>query len=92
MVTKLKYGNTNTFFISGKDGGLLVDTDYAGTISFFYKAIKEQNIRFSDITYVLATHYHPDHIGLISDVMKERHRLRDDDKRPPLRGAVHAES
>ena len=35
MVTKLKYGNTNTFFISGKDGGLLVDTDYAGTISSF---------------------------------------------------------
>ena len=39
MVTKLKYGNTNTFFISGKDGGLLVDTDYAGTIFSFISSI-----------------------------------------------------
>ena len=75
MVTKLKYGNTNTFFISGKDGGLLVDTDYAGTLSSFYKAIKEQDIKLSDITYVLATHYHPDHIGLISEVMGQNVKL-----------------
>ena len=75
MVTKLKYGNTNTFFISGKDGGLLVDTDYAGTLSSFYKAIKEQDIKLSDITYVLATHYHPDHIGLVSELMKQGVKL-----------------
>ncbi len=75
MVTKLKYGNTNTFFISGKDGGLLVDTDYAGTLSSFYKAIKEQDIRLSDITYILATHYHPDHIGLVSELMRQNIKL-----------------
>ena len=27
---KLRYGNTNTFYIDGNNGGLLVDTDYAG--------------------------------------------------------------
>ena len=70
MITKLKYGNTNTFFIRGKHGGLLIDTDYAGTLPAFYKAIKENNIKINDITYVLATHYHPDHIGLISKLMK----------------------
>ncbi len=70
MVNKLKYGNTNTFFIHGISGNLLVDTDYAGTLPAFYRAIKEQNIRINDITYVLATHYHPDHIGLISELMK----------------------
>ena len=75
MVTKLKYGNTNTFFISGKDGGLLVDTDYAGTLSSFYKVIKEQDIKLSDITYVLATHYHPDHVGLVSELMKQGVKL-----------------
>ena len=36
----------------------------------FYRAIKEHNIKISDITYVLATHYHPDHIGLISQLME----------------------
>lgn len=75
MIAKLKYGNTNTFFVGGKDGGLLVDTDYAGTLSMFYRAIKEYDIKVSDITYVLATHYHPDHIGLISELMSQNIRL-----------------
>lgn len=75
MVTKLKYGNTNTFFISGTNGNLLIDTDYAGTIALFYKAIKEKNIKVSDITYILATHYHPDHIGLVSELMEKGVKL-----------------
>ena len=40
MVSKLRYGNTNTFLIRGKSGYLLIDTDYAGTIQAFYGAIK----------------------------------------------------
>ena len=70
LVIKLKYGNTNTFFIRGTSGGLLVDTDYAGTLPLFYKELKKNAIRLSDITYVLATHYHPDHIGLVSEFMQ----------------------
>ena len=49
MVSKLKYGNTNTFFIHGISGNLLIDTDYAGTLPAFYRAIKEHNIKISDI-------------------------------------------
>lgn len=64
MVTKLRYGNTNTFYISGDHGGLLIDTDYAGTLPQFFRAIKSCGIQLGDISYMLATHYHPDHIGL----------------------------
>ena len=70
MIIRLKYGNTNTFFIKGNNGGLLLDTDYAGTLPAFCKSIKEANVRLSDIKYVLATHYHPDHMGLISELMR----------------------
>ena len=70
-MTILRYGNTNTFFIEGNDGGLLVDTDYAGTLPAFYKALKQNGIKVNNIKYVLATHYHPDHMGLISDLMKQ---------------------
>lgn len=72
---KLKYGNTNTFYISGSNGNLLIDTDYAGTLPAFYRAIKTNHIKVSDITYVLATHYHPDHIGLVSELMKQGVKL-----------------
>lgn len=67
---KLRYGNTNTFYIAGANGGLLIDTDYAGTLPHFFKAIKATGIGLNDISYVLATHYHPDHIGLISELQK----------------------
>lgn len=67
---KLRYGNTNTFYIAGTEGGLLIDTDYAGTLPYFFKAIKTACIKLNDISYVLATHYHPDHIGIISELQK----------------------
>lgn len=68
---KLKYGNTNTFFIRGDQGGLLIDTDYAGTLPAFYKAMKNADIRMADIKYVLATHYHPDHMGLVGQLVEQ---------------------
>lgn len=75
MAIKLKYGNTNTFLIRGESNYLLVDTDYAGTLQAFYKAIKQHDIKVSDISYILATHYHPDHIGLVSKLMKQGIKL-----------------
>lgn len=70
MIAKLKCRNTNTYFVRGTSEGLLIDTDYAGTLPAFYKAIEENNISTADITYILATHYHPDHIGLVSELTK----------------------
>jgi len=67
---KLRYGNTNTFFIKGRCGGLLVDTDYAGTLQAFFHAIKKDEVSLNDITYVIATHYHPDHIGIVGELQK----------------------
>ena len=65
---RLKYGNTNTFYIPGKSGGLLIDTDYAGTLQAFFRALKTNNLELNDISYVLPTHCHPDHIGLIGEL------------------------
>ena len=61
----LRYGNTNTYLIPGSNGYLLLDTDYAGTLPAFYRSLKERDIQVKEIEYVLATHYHPDHCGLI---------------------------
>ncbi len=74
-ITKLKYGNTNTFFIRGSRANLLIDTDYAGTLYAFYKEIKRNSIRVKDITYILATHFHPDHIGIVSELTKQGAKL-----------------
>ena len=71
MLKRLRYGNTNCFFLRG----LLVDTDYAGTLQAFYREIKRQGIRLGDVRYVLATHYHPDHMGLIGSLTEQGVRL-----------------
>ena len=67
---KLRYGNTNTFYIPGSDGGLLVDTDWAGTLPLFFKAIKSAGIEMKAITTLLVTHYHPDHMGLAGELQR----------------------
>ena len=67
---KLRYGNTNTFYIPGSDGGLLVDTDWAGTLPLFFKAIKTAGIMRKAITTLLVTHYHPDHMGLAGELQR----------------------
>jgi glyoxylase-like metal-dependent hydrolase (beta-lactamase superfamily II) len=69
MIELIKYGNTNTYLLKGTKGNLLIDTDYAGTLQGFFRAIKDVNVSLQDITYILATHYHPDHIGLVSELM-----------------------
>lgn len=75
LVTELKYGNTNTFFLRGTAGNLLIDTDYAGSLPAFYREIKACGVRVREIDYVLATHYHPDHMGLVSELMKQGVKL-----------------
>lgn len=69
-VTVLRYGNTNTYFVRGNGAGLLIDTDYAGTLGAFFREIKARGVRLTDIEYVMATHYHPDHAGLIGELMR----------------------
>ena len=64
----LKYGNTNTFYFPGRSGGLLLDTDYAGTLNAFYRALKRNGLSLKAIRYVMATHYHPDHMGLVGSL------------------------
>ena len=70
MVTTLKYSSTNTYFVKENGSGLLVDTGYAGTLPLFFKALKTAGISIKDIDYCFATHYHPDHIGLIGELQE----------------------
>ena len=67
MIQLLKYGNTNCYYIKGKNGSILDDTDWAGTLQAFYKKVKELNI--TNIDYLLITHYHPDHMGIAQDII-----------------------
>jgi len=70
-IRTLRYGNTYTFLVMGSAGNLLLDTDYAGSMPGFYRALKAYGIRLNQISCVLATHYHPDHCGLIGQLQAQ---------------------
>lgn len=70
MITTLRYGNTSTYLVRGESAAILCDTDYAGTLGAFFREIKAQGVGLEDISYVMATHYHPDHSGIIGELMR----------------------
>ena len=72
---ELLYGKTRCYYIEGKDRGILVDTDVAGTLPQFFRKIKENSLDISDIGSLVITHWHPDHMGIVSDLMRLGVRL-----------------
>lgn len=69
-VIELNYHKTNTFLIRGEDRYLLFDTGAPGTLESFLKALETAGVRLSDIAYLTCSHYHSDHMGIASEIMK----------------------
>ena len=67
-VHELHYSNTNTYLIEGKKGKLLFDTGWAGTFPAFCGALGKIKIAVRDIDYILVSHYHPDHMGIVQEI------------------------
>ena len=68
VVTLLKYSNTNTYLIEGSGGSILFDTGWAGTFVDFCKALGETGKKLQDISYIMISHFHPDHMGIAQDI------------------------
>lgn len=68
-IIQLKYGNTKCYLLKGTNKNLLIDTDWAGTLPKFFQELGRKKLKVQDIDYLLITHYHPDHMGLATDLM-----------------------
>ena len=75
MVKLIRYGTTNTYLIKGKNGALLFDTGWAGTLQAFLHALGEAGEKVQDITYILISHYHPDHMGIAQEIAEMGPRI-----------------
>ena len=71
MTQELFYDNTRTYLISAGDGYLLFDTGWAGTFPKLCKALGEKGVKFSDIRYLLISHFHPDHMANLKKVKSD---------------------
>ena len=67
-VIPLQYSSTNTYLIRGRNGILLFDTGWAGTFREFCREMGEKEIPVQEISYVLISHFHPDHCGIAQEI------------------------
>lgn len=67
-IRELRYSNTNTYLIEGSRGKLLFDTGWAGTFPAFCKCLGELHLSVQEISYILISHFHPDHMGIAQEI------------------------
>lgn len=68
MITELRYSNTNTYLIEGRNGSLLFDTGWAGTFPDLCRELGRRNMQLQDIDALLISHFHPDHMGIAQEI------------------------
>ncbi len=66
-IVNVGYHSTNYYAIDVKGGKLLVDCGWPRTLPQFTAELKRKGIAPTEIKYILATHFHPDHAGLVEE-------------------------
>jgi glyoxylase-like metal-dependent hydrolase (beta-lactamase superfamily II) len=64
----ITYDSTNLYLVQASCGWIMVDTGWAGRFAKLLHALRRYDIRADEIKYVMVTHFHPDHAGLVQDV------------------------
>lgn len=67
-IISLKLSATVCYLIPVDDKYLLIDTGYEKDKALFHKRLLKLGISMKDIAYVLLTHHHDDHIGLLNEI------------------------
>lgn len=74
-IVNVGYDSTNYYVIGGGKDRLLVDVGWPGTMGKLLAMLKRKGIAVEEIRYLLATHYHPDHAGLVQETKRKGVRL-----------------
>lgn len=67
-IVNVGYDSTNYYVIEQGRQRLLVDVGWPGTLAKMRGSLKRKGLAIEDLTYMFATHYHPDHAGLVQDL------------------------
>ena len=67
-IVNVGYDSTNYYIVESSREKLLVDCGWPGTLPKLMAALKRKSIAFEEIKYLLVTHFHPDHAGLVQEL------------------------
>jgi ribonuclease/clavin/mitogillin len=74
-IVNVGYDSTNYYIIEAKNGKLLVDCGWPGTLPKLMAELKRKGISFKEIKYLLVTHFHPHHAGLAQELKNQGIKL-----------------
>ena len=74
-IVNVGYDSTNYYIVEAKGAKLLVDCGWPGTLQKFMGVLKRKGIAFKEIKFLLVTHFHPDHAGLVQELKNEGIKL-----------------
>jgi ribonuclease/clavin/mitogillin len=74
-IVNVGYASTNYYVIGSGSNRLLVDVGWPGTAGKLLANLKRKGIAIGEIRYLMATHYHPDHAGLVQELKNMGMRL-----------------
>ncbi len=61
----------NLFLIKSNTHSLLVDAGFANTLNDLGKEMRKTGLKIRDIDYLIVTHFHVDHAGLIQEIKNQ---------------------
>jgi glyoxylase-like metal-dependent hydrolase (beta-lactamase superfamily II) len=67
-IINLTYKLTNCYLIHSNCGFVMIDAGWANTLPELFRLLKENDVKVDDIKYLIVTHFHPDHAGLVQDL------------------------
>lgn len=74
-IVNVGYHSTNYYALDIGGGKLLVDCGWPGSLPQFIAQLRRKGIDPSEIKFLLVTHFHPDHAGLVEEMKKIGARL-----------------
>lgn len=74
-IIKLKLSVTNCYLIKNDSKYVLIDTGYECDFDMFKKKLSEENVSISQISHVILTHHHDDHVGFINKIVDENKNI-----------------
>ena len=74
-IVDVGYDSTHYYLLDVPGGYLMVDAGWPNTLPKLLNACKRKGVTLTQIKYVLVTHYHPDHAGLVQELKAAGARL-----------------
>ena len=67
-ILNVGYDSANYYLVEQNGTRLLVDVGWPGTLAKLSANLKRKDVALADVQYLIVTHYHPDHAGLVQEL------------------------